>query len=181
MKVPKDVLMSSPIIEKEYSHKMSEENIQFISDLKFQSNNLCKNVHDVSLEDKTNVEDDEIFYLSRIFDEVEQPTLNFYIEPNSTIEDVQQNQVEEVEIIEMVLPIHIEEKKIVLEDDLIERVKLIEERIERQLGKGKSYFIIVCSQKSSSPQRMYKRRKLIKFGYFKVLRKIDEQDNKFEL
>ena len=49
------------------------------------------------------------------------------------------------------------------------------------LGKDKSYLINTHSWKSSSLQRMYKRRKLIKFGYFKVLRKIDEQDNKFEL
>ena len=145
MKVPKDVLKSSPIIEKEDLRKMSEENIQFIIDLKFQSNNLCENVHDVSLEDKTSVEDDEIFYLSGIFDEVEQPTLNFCIEPNSMIEDVKQNQVEEVEIIKMVLLIHIEKKKIVLEDDFIENVKFIKERIEQQLGKGKSYLIIICS------------------------------------
>ena len=73
-----------------------------------------KNFHDDSLEDKTSVEDDEFFNLSGIFDEVEQHTLDFYIEPNSTIEDVQKNQVEEVEMIAMVLPILIEEKKIVL-------------------------------------------------------------------
>lgn len=48
-------------------------------------------------------------------------------------------------MIEMVLPIHIEEKKIVLEEDLVEKVKLIGERIERQLGKCKSYLIIVRS------------------------------------
>ena len=89
-----------------------------------------------------------------------------------------QNQVEEVE---MVLPIHIEDKKIVLEEDLIEKVKFIEERIDRELGKGKSYLIVVHSWKSSSPRRMYKRRKLMKYGFFKVSRKIDEKDNKFEL
>ena len=81
----------------------------------------------------------------------------------------------------MVLPIHFEEKKIVLEKDLVENVKLIGERIERQLRKGKSYLIIVRSWKSSLAWRMYKWKKLMKFGYFKVSRKIDEQAYKFEL
>lgn len=157
MKVPRDVPKSSPFIEEEDSCEIPQENVQFIIDLKFQTGNLCenvhdvsledksKNLHDVSLEDKTSVEDDEFFNLSGIFDEVEQPTLDFYIEPNNTIEDVQKNQVEEVEMIVMVLPIHIEEKKIVLEENLIENVKFIGERIERELGKGKSYLIVVRS------------------------------------
>lgn len=56
--------------------------------------------------------------------------------------------VEEAEMIKMVLPIHIEDKKIVLEEDLIEKVKFIREQIECQLGKGKSCLIIVRSWKS---------------------------------
>ena len=93
---------------------------------------------------------------------------------------MQQNQVKEHRIFEMVLPIHIEEKKIALEEDLIENVKFIGECIECQLGKGKSYLITTHSWKSSSLQRMYKRRKLIKCGLFKVSRKIDKKDNKFK-
>ena len=50
-------------------------------------------------------------------------------------------------MIEMVLPIHIEDKKIVLEKDLIEKVKTIGKRIERQLGKCKTYLIIARSWK----------------------------------
>ena len=57
-------------------------------------------------------------------------------------------------MIEMVLPIHIEDKKILLEEDLIAKVKLIGERIERQLEKGKSYLIVIRSRKSSSQRRM---------------------------
>ena len=49
-------------------------------------------------------------------------------------------------MIEMVLPIRL--KKIVLEEDLIKKVKFIREGIEHQLGKGKSYLIIVRSWKS---------------------------------
>lgn len=81
----------------------------------------------------------------------------------------------------MVLPIHIEDKNIVLEKDLIEKVKTIGKRIEQQLRKCKSYLIIARSWKWSSPWRMYKQRKLIKYGIFKVLRKIDEKNNKLEL
>ena len=122
---------------------LQKKKVQFIIDLRFQSNN------DISLEDKISVEDDEIFYLFGIFDEEEQPTLDLRIEPNSTIEDVKQNQVEEAEMIEMFLPIYIEDKEIVLEEDLIENVKLVRERIERRLGNRKIYLIIVCSWKSS--------------------------------
>ena len=138
-------------------------------------------MHNVSSEDKPSIEDDEIFNLSNIFKEEEEPTLDLHIEPNKRIEIVQQNQVEEAEMIEMVLPIHIEDKKIVLKEDLIEKVKIIGERIKRQLRKSKSYLIDVRSWKSSSPRRMYKQRKLMKYGFFKVSRKIDEKNNKFDL
>ena len=46
---------------------VAEEKVQFIIDLKFQFDNLCANVHDVSLEDKTNVKDDEVIDLSKFF------------------------------------------------------------------------------------------------------------------
>ncbi len=69
-----------------------------IIDLKSQSENLCKNVHDVSLEDKSSVEDDQSD-LSEIFKKDIQPTLGLSIESNNTIKVVQQNQVEEVEMI----------------------------------------------------------------------------------
>lgn len=82
-----DVPISSPILE-----------VQFIINLKFQSNNMCQNVDDVSLKDKIGVED--------------------------------------TEIIDIVLPIHIEDKKVVLEEDLIIKVKFVREHIKRQLGKG---------------------------------------------
>lgn len=122
----------------------------FFIDLKFQSNNLCENVHDVSWENKTSVEDDEIFDISESFKE-DQPTFDLHIKSNSTKEVMQQNQVEEAEMIEMVLFIHIEDKKVVLEEDLIENVKLVGERIERQCGKGKIYLIIIHSWKLSLP------------------------------
>lgn len=67
MKVPKFVSMSSPIVEEENSHETPEENVQFIINLKFQFDNLCKNVQDVSLEDKTSIENDEVFNLSKVF------------------------------------------------------------------------------------------------------------------
>lgn len=91
-----------------------------IIDLKSQSENLCKNVHDVSLEDKSSVEDDQSD-LSEIFKKDIQLTLGLSIESNNTIKVVQQNQVEEVEMIEIVLLIHIEDTKIMLEEYLIEK------------------------------------------------------------
>ena len=102
-----------------------EENVQFIIDLKFQSDKLSENVHDVYLEEKTSVEDDEIIDLSKFFKEDEQPHLDLSIDPNNTTKVVQQNQVEETKMIEMVLSILIEDKKIMLEEDLIAKVNLM--------------------------------------------------------
>ena len=48
-------------------------------------------------------------------------------------------------MIKMVLSLHIKDKKVVLERDLIEKVKFIGKRIEQQLGKGKSYLTVVRS------------------------------------
>ena len=60
--------------------KILDENVQFIINLKFQYDNMCENVHNVSLEDKTSIEDDEMFYLFGIFKEEEQPTLDLQID-----------------------------------------------------------------------------------------------------
>lgn len=76
---------------------------------------IIENVHVVFLEDKTSVEDDEIIDLSKTFKEV-QHILGLSIKPNCTIKIVQQNQVEEVEMINMILLICV-----VLEENLIER------------------------------------------------------------
>ena len=43
---------------------------------------------------------------------------------------MKQNKVEEVEMINMVLSIHIKDKKVVLEENLIEKVKFVGEHIE---------------------------------------------------
>ena len=89
--MPRDVPMSSPIVKEKDLHEMQEEKVQFIIDLKFQYDNLCENVHIISLEDKTSVEVDEVIDLYDIFKEEEQPTLNLRIKPNKRIEVVQQN------------------------------------------------------------------------------------------
>lgn len=64
--------------------------------------------------------------------------------------------VEEPKMIKIILPIHIEEKNILLKEDLIEKIKLFGKHIECLLGKSKIYLIIVRSWKSSSPQTMNK-------------------------
>lgn len=63
MKVPKDVPMSSLIVKEEDSHELPEENVQFIIDLRFQSDKLFENVRDVSLEEKISAEDNDIIDL----------------------------------------------------------------------------------------------------------------------
>lgn len=45
---------------------LQRKKVKFIIYLKFQFDNLCENVHDFSLEDKTNIEDDEAIDLSKI-------------------------------------------------------------------------------------------------------------------
>lgn len=52
---------------------------------------------DVSLEDKTSVEDDEIINLFKIFKEEVQSILDLHIKPNNMIKFIQQNQVEEIQ------------------------------------------------------------------------------------
>ena len=45
-------------------------------------------MHDISLSDKTSIEDDDVIDLFEIFNEEEQPTLDLSIEANSTMEVV---------------------------------------------------------------------------------------------
>lgn len=60
------------------------------------------------------VEDDEIFYLSQIFKEEAQLTLDWHIQSNSMIEFIQQNQVNEtLIIIDIIMLIYVKDKKIV--------------------------------------------------------------------
>ena len=66
-----------------------KENVQFIIDLKFQSDKLFENVHDVYLEEKTSVEDDEIIDLFDFFKEDEKPHLDLSIETNNITKVVQ--------------------------------------------------------------------------------------------
>ena len=87
-------------------------------------------MHDISLQDKTSVENEEIIDLFEMFKEEVVPTLDLSIEPNSTTNVVHQNQVEEAKMIEMFLPIYIEDKEIVLEEDLIEKMKFIGKYID---------------------------------------------------
>lgn len=131
--------------------------------------NLCENVDDVSLEDKIIVEENGIINLLEIFKEEVQPPLDLSIESNSTIEVVKYNKVEEVEIINMVLPIHIEDEKVVLKEDLIEKVKFVGEHIE-QFVLGSLYCLGECKQEINEVWIL-----------FKVSRKIDVKAYEFEL
>ena len=99
-----------------------------IIDLKFWSDNLCENVHNISLEDKKRIENDEIIDLSETFEVEVQPTLDLSIKPNGTIKVVQQNQVKEAKMIEMILVFTLKDKKVWRR--FIEKVKFIEEFVE---------------------------------------------------
>lgn len=78
---------------------------------------MHKNAHDVSLEDKTRIEDEKIIDLFEIFKEV-QPILDLIIAPISTIETMQQSQVEKAKMINIIMYIHTEDKKVILEVSL---------------------------------------------------------------
>lgn len=59
------------------------------------------------------------------------------IEPSSTIKFVWQNQVEEAPVtIDMIMPIDIEEKKVILKEDLIAKIKLISVNVKQELAKN---------------------------------------------
>lgn len=59
------------------------------------------------------------------------------IEPSSMIKFVWQNQVEEApSTIDMIMPIHIEEKKVILKEDLIAKIKLISVNVKQELAKN---------------------------------------------
>lgn len=90
--MPEEVPMSSLILEEGDSLKKSKDEVQFILNLKFKSNDQYDNVHDILLGDKTSIED--------------------------------------AEMINMVLPIHIEDKKVMLEEDLVKKVKLVGEHVK---------------------------------------------------
>ena len=68
------------------------------------------------------VEDDNIVYLSKTYKEEVQLTINLQIKPNSKIESVQQNQVKEaLAIIDMIIPIHVEEIRLFLKKIWLQR------------------------------------------------------------
>lgn len=59
------------------------------------------------------------------------------IEPSSTIKFVWQNQVEKAPAtIDMIMPIHIKEKQVILKEDLIAKIKLISVNVKQELAKN---------------------------------------------
>lgn len=81
----------------------------------------------------------------------------------------------------MVLLVALKAKRLFLRKICLKKGEFVGECIERRLGRGKSCLNIVHSWKFSSSPRMYKQRKLMKYGLFKVSRNIDEKDHKFEV
>ena len=107
---------------------------------------------------------------------------------NNICENVHDSQFEDkpsvvqAEMINMVLPIAIEDKKVILEEDMVEKIKLVGECIEQTLEEDKCYSLVVHSWKSSSFQGVtHKRKKKMKYGFFKVAKKIYDENRQFEL
>lgn len=77
------------------------------------------------------VEDDGIVDLCDIFKEEVQLILDLTTKPNSMIEFVEQNQVDEpIAMIDIIMPIDIEDKKGILKEDLVAKIQLNDENIE---------------------------------------------------
>lgn len=95
------------------------------------------------------MEDNEIIDLYEIF-KVVQPTFDFNIELNNIIEFVWQDQVEETPaMIDMIMSINIEDKSVLLKEDLTMKIKLIGKNIERDLAKDFRGLKDVCPYKTS--------------------------------
>lgn len=70
-------------------------------------------------------------------------------------------------MINMIIPIHIEDKNVIFEEDLIAKITLIGNNIEQVLEKDLRGLKVICSNKTSSTQRVtHKRKKKIKHADF---------------
>lgn len=77
------------------------------------------------------VEDDGIVDLCNIFKEEVQLILDLTTRPNSMIEFVEKNQVDEpIAMIDIIMPIDIEDKKGIFKEDLVAKIQLNDENIE---------------------------------------------------
>ena len=124
MKVPKIIPMSLLIVEEKDSYEI--------------------------LEEKTGIEDEDIIDLYEIFKEEVQPTLDLNIEPNNVIEFAKQNQVAETPtMINIIMPIHVEDNKVILEEGLDTKIKFIGENIEQDLVKNLRGLGLICLYRTS--------------------------------
>lgn len=114
------------------------------------------------------VEKNEIVHLSKIFKEELQPTLDLNIKSNHMIKFVYQNQVEETPIvIDIIMFIHIENKKVILWGDLATNIRLFGENIERDLATHLKGLEVVRFYKTSFFHRMISKiNKKMKYGEF---------------
>lgn len=77
-------------------------------------------------------------------------------------------------VIDMFMPIYTEDNNIVLNEKTIEKVKFNGEQIEQNLKKHKSQLSIICLWKSLNYRSITNKFKMkMKYGYFRVLKKVD--------
>lgn len=83
-------------------------------------------------------------------------------------------------MIDMIMLIHVEDKKVILKEYLAAEIKLIVEIIERDLTKDLRGLKVVCYYKTSPFCRVANKiKKNFKHEEFRVSRKINDQGSKF--
>ncbi|KAJ4714962.1 Transposon Ty3-G Gag-Pol polyprotein [Melia azedarach] len=140
------------------------------------SHNMGKIDHEIMIED---VREKKIDDVPKIIQEEVSCDLNLKI--NNVIEHVQEIQVEDPPIIDMVLPIHIEDETIILKETLATKTNLVGEYIEQDMGRVMRSMKVVCYYKYAYFRRAtnkYKKRK--KCGFFRVSRKFAEKSYSFK-
>lgn len=89
---------------------------------------------------------------------------------------------EDLEIIDMIMLIPIEDKKVILEVDLVEKVKFSGRHIKQSTKNLKKNLQTVCLYKSTVFRKVIlKNKKKLKFWYFRVSRKFDAKHYVFKL
>lgn len=99
------------------------------------------------------------------------------------IKFVEQNQVDEpIAMIDIIMPIDIEDKKGILKEDLVAKIQLNDENIEWDLAKKLVRFGRNRSYKTSYSQKVtHKGKKKMKHREFQFSKTIDEKSYKFNL
>ena len=185
-KVTEDVLINNDSTNTLVSDR------EFIQDFEDEDVNIGRQVLSVSLFEEKNVMKASFEEISNEHDGSNEEVhfvLDLSFLSNNMIEIVQEAQVEETsiilednfsEIIDMIMPTCIEDKKVVLEEQLAQNEKLNEKYTKQTKEKVKRKLLMVGSNKLTSFRRaITKSKKKLKFWYFRVSRKVDAKSYMF--